>query len=421
MSAKPVRRSTALAAAALAALGALGACSSDSDRASTPSETAGTSAASDPSETSTAGDAGQVNVSLVSGADGEECQVDTDTVAAGPVTFSVVNESATAISEFELLDGAKIVGEKENLAPGLPAVSLTITLGGGDYTVYCPGAANEEIPFTVTGEAAASPTGTAADLLQQGATEYATYVQTQVAGMVTGVQRLQEAVDAGDLDAATSAYATARPFYEKIESDVDGFLVEGADPTSNEGNLDYLVDMRASNIDPAVGWSGFHAVERDLFKKQKITAKTKKYAADLTTNVQRLADVAATLEFKPEDLANGAAGLLEEVQGNKVTGEEEAFSHLDLLDFAGNVEGAQQAFEALKPGLTEIDADLTGTITDRFADVTTMLDGYRDQSALGGYALYTTQLKTSDGPKLSAAVQALQDSLSRLAEKVATA
>ena len=50
-------------------------------------------------------------------------------------------------------------------------------------------------------------------------------------------------------------------------------------------------------------------------------------------------------------LANGAADLIEEVQNTKITGEEEAFSHIDLVDFAGNVEGAQQAFASLRPRL----------------------------------------------------------------------
>ena len=46
----------------------------------------------------------------------------------------------------------------------------------------------------------------------------------------------------------------------------------------------------------------------------------------------------------PRICANGASDLIEEVQNTKITGEEEAFSHIDLVDFAGNVEGAQQAY-----------------------------------------------------------------------------
>ena len=50
-----------------------------------------------------------------------------------------------------------------------------------------------------------------------------------------------------------------------------------------------------------------------------------------------------------------------------------------------------------------------------------LLATYRDNNELGGYVRYTPQLKATDANKLSQTVQALQDSLSRLAEKVATA
>ena len=233
--------------------------------------------------------------------------------------------------------------------------------------------------------------------------------------------KLQRDVDSGDVKAAQEQYGIARPFYEKIESDVEGFALPGFKVGDNHGNLDYLVDMRASTLDPAVGWHGFHAVERDIFGAQRITATTKKLAAELTANVKRLAKLSTTLTYKPEDLANGAAGLLEEVQKSKISGEEEAFSHIDLVDFAANVEGAQQAFAYLEPGLKTVDASLTATIGQRFRAVTTMLDTYRDPKAIGGYVRYTPQLKKADANKLSQTVQALQDSLSNLAAKVATA
>ena len=254
-----------------------------------------------------------------------------------------------------------------------------------------------------------------------GAAQYATYVTSQVDSMVTSVQALSDAVNSGDLTASQKAYAVARPYYERVESDVEGFIKPGGDPTNNADNLDYLIDMRASNLDPAVGWTGFHAVERDLFQAQAITATTKKYATDLVANVQQLATLSKTLTYKPEDLANGAAGLLEEVQTNKISGEEEKYSHIDLVDFAANVEGAQQSYAYLKPGLDKIDATLSTTIDQRFTSVLTMLDTYRDASALGGYKRYTAALKASDANKLSQTVQALQDSLATIAAKVATA
>ena len=399
------RKAISLAALTALCLTGLAACGSDADGEKATKK----------------GGATQVAVTLVSGSDGDVCKLDTDSVAAGPVTFTVKNESAAGITEVELMDGQKILGEKENLAPGLGEVTFTHTLGGGDYEIYCPGATEERVPFTVTGEAAAEPTGDAAELLAAGSKDYTTYVRTQIDSMVVGVENLKKAVDAGDVAKAQQAYADSRPFYEKIESDVEGFVMDGFEPTDNKGNLDYLIDMRASNLDEAVGWSGVHAVERDLFQGKKITAQTKKYAADLVTNVTKLAEVGKTLEFRPEDLANGAAALLEEVQSGKITGEEEAYSHIDLVDFANNVEGAQQAYAALRPGREKVDADLVKTIDGRFTAVTDDLEGYKDPEALGGYRPYTAELKASDGKKLSATVQSLQDVLGRLAEKAATA
>ena len=113
----------------------------------------------------------QVNITLKE----NKVEVDTTEVEAGPVTFTVTNESAPGISECELLYNQKIVGEKENLAPGLDSVSFTVTLNGGDYKIYCPGADNSYTEFKVTGEAAAAPAGSAQDIMQEGVKEYAQY------------------------------------------------------------------------------------------------------------------------------------------------------------------------------------------------------------------------------------------------------
>lgn len=362
----------------------------------------------------------QVAITLT-GDDGGTCQLDADSAAAGPVTFTVTNVSAPAISELEVLAGSRILGEKENLAPGLPPARFTLTLDGGTYQIYCPAAAQQMIDFTVTGKLAARPQGEVADLLAEGTAGYAAYVEQTVDAMLVAVTRLKEAVEADDLEAAQAAYANARPFYERIESDVEGFVLPGTDPTDSSGNLDYLIDMRASNLDPEAGWHGYHAVERDLFEKQAIDAGTKEFAAELVANVARLDDLAKGLTYRPEDLANGAASLLEEVQSGKITGEEEAYSHIDLVDIAGNLEGAQQAFAFLEPGMKKISPELAERINARFAEVRALLDTYRDPQALGGYKVYTAELRARDGKKISQAIQSLQEPLAQIAEKVATA
>ncbi len=359
--------------------------------------------------------ANTVNITMENKDGKDVCTTSATEVAAGPATFNVENKSASSIIEVELLQENRILGEKENLAPGLAPVSFSVNLDGGDYELYCPNGDPEEIDFKVTGEAV-KPSGDTRTLLEAGAKDYGAYVQDQVGYMVDATKKLSEAVDSGDVDAAKKAYATARPFYEKAESAVEQF----GNPKDNSQFLDYLIDMRASNIDKKVGWSGFHAVERDLWKSGKITDGTKKYAKDLAANTVKLDDIVKKLTYTPEDLANGAAGLLEEVQTNKITGEEEAFSHLDLLDFQANVEGAAQAFSNLKPGLEKIDADLVKQIDEQFKNVDTTLDGYRDKSVPGGFKAWTPELRKSDSKKLSQSVQKLQDPLAKLAEKIAT-
>ncbi|WP_246136477.1 iron uptake system protein EfeO [Leekyejoonella antrihumi] len=411
------RRSTVACTVTLAAGLALTACGGGSPNDSSSTTAGATASGAAPVSQG----ASQVNITLTNDGDADTCEIDHPSAKAGAVTFTVINKSATAITEVELQSNQRIIGEKENLAPGLAPVKFTATLTGGTYQVYCPGAKQAMQDFSVTGQATGPTAGSVQAVLAKGTSGYGVYVAGVIGDMGTAVTTLKKAVDSGNVADAKAKYALARPFYEKIESDVDGFVLPGSDPTSNKGNLDYLIDMRGSNLDPEVGWHGFHAIERDLWKNGKITAGTKKQAAALQTDVKTLGKLSEGLTYKPEDLANGAAGLLEEVQTTKIKGEEEAFSHLDLVDFEANVEGAQQAFAFLKPGLTEIDPTLTKTVTAQFKVVERLLDKYRDPSKPGGLVAWTPELRQADAPMLSKSVQGLQDPLSRMAEKVATA
>ena len=397
-----------VAAVAVAATG----CGSNSDSRSGHSSAAPTSGANG---------ATAVNITMTNDGGKAACEVDNASVPAGPVTFKVTNTDAAGISEVELVKDQRILGEKENVAPGLDPVSFTITLDGGKYQVYCPGAATEFTDLTVTGQATAAPAGSTQTILGQGTDEYAAYVINQISLLNEGVKQLDAAVQSGNVNDAKTAYAKVRPSYERSESSVAGFALPGFAVDDNAGNLDYLIDMRESTpVDAKVGWKGFHAIERDLWGPG-IAPQTKAYSTELVGNVGKLVDVVKALRYKPEDLANGAADLLEEVQNTKITGEEERFSHIDLVDFAGNVEGAQQAYAALRPGLQKIDPNLDAQIDGQFKAVQTALDGYRDPASPGGFKLWTPELRAADAPKLTAVIQPLHDSLSQVAQKVATA
>ena len=189
----------------------------------------------------------------VTEADG--CVATPDTVPAGQVTFVITNVDALGVTEVELVSDQRIVGERENLAPGFDS-TFSARLDGGTYEVFCPGASTERTPFTVTGEAAAQSADLTA-LLDQATVDYGTYVDDQITFLLVPVQELADAIKAGDLAAAQAAYVKARPFYERIEPVAESFP-----------DLDPAIDLRVGDVEAGTTWTGFHPIEQALFEKQ---------------------------------------------------------------------------------------------------------------------------------------------------------
>jgi iron uptake system component EfeO len=393
----PSARYLAVLAAAGLCAGTLAACSSSG----------GSAEASDPTGTAGAGgDAHTANVTITAA---KGCELDRTQFAAGGITFKVRNADATAVSEVELLSGQRIVGEKENLPPGLSG-EFAVKVGAGSYTLYCPGAATEKSTITVTGTSTGGDASVAA-LLKTATDNYSKYVSTQVGYLVTAVQKLDTALHGSDLTAAQDAYKEARPFYEKIEPVAESFTI-GTD------SLDADIDARANDV-PASQWKGFHRIEKGLFADKSLTGLAP-FGDGLVTNVKKLQKLTAGLTYQPTELANGAQELMDEVASGKITGEEERYSHIDLLDVANNNEGAEQAFAQLQPALEKIDPTLSATIQARFAALDKLVEGYRSTSDASGYVLFTT-LSKADKRQLAAAVKAVQEPLSKVASKVANA
>jgi iron uptake system component EfeO len=392
------RRAAALVGltAAVTALATLAGCSSSSSSptAASASSTSG-------------GDPRKANVTITAASG---CSTDKLSFPAGALTFDITNKDATAVSEVELQSGQRIVGEKENLPPGFSG-TFSVTVDAGKYTLYCPGAAQENTAITVTGKAAGTGDTDTDTLLSQGTKQYAAYVTSQVGYLVQTTETLQTALQGDNLTAAQNAYMKARPYYEKIEPVAESFTV-GSD------NLDNDIDARVDDV-PASQWEGFHRIEQGLFQDKSLTGLAT-YGAGLLTDVKKLQTLTTGLTYKPFELANGAQDLLDEVASSKITGEEERYSHIDLLDFQANDEGAEQAFAALQPALEKIDPTLTSTITSAFTSLDTLVDTYRTGSNESGFVLYTT-LTTTDKQKLAAAVKAVQEPLSQVAAKVASA
>ncbi|HJQ42991.1 MAG TPA: iron uptake system protein EfeO [Jatrophihabitantaceae bacterium] len=340
------------------------------------------------------------------------CTPDRTEFRAGGITFDVTNKDATAVTEIEVFDGDRIIGEKENLPPGFSG-SFTITASAGTYTLYCPGARVENVTLTVTDVGSSSATNTSgadvAALLKTGVAQYATYVNDQVARLLAASKRLDEALTGKNLAAAQKAYIDARPFYEKIEPVAESFTV-------GKDSIDADIDARANDV-PAAEWRGFHRIEKGLFTDKSLTGLAP-YGTRLVADVAKLQSLTAKLSYQPTELANGAQELLDEVAASKITGEEERYSRIDVLDIAFNVAGSRQAFTQLEPALKKIDAALAGTIDERFDALAKLIDTYRTTADPSGFVRYTA-LTVDDKRTLAAAVKAVQEPLSRVASKVA--
>jgi high-affinity iron transporter len=106
---------------------------------------------SDDATSANGNDAKTVEVSLTDAG----CDPATLTLPAGPTSFKVTNKGADAVTEFEILDGSRIIGEVENITPGLSG-SFSLNLQPGNYTLECPGGDGaEDGKLTVTGSSSA--------------------------------------------------------------------------------------------------------------------------------------------------------------------------------------------------------------------------------------------------------------------------
>lgn len=412
-----LRRATATGALMTALVLLAGACGSGSTTPAAAGGSAATTAASSSAAASSAAagssSGGPVTVSI-SITDAKGCVASPDTVPAGPVTFDVKNLDATGITELELVSDQRIVGERENLTPGFGS-TFSVRVDGGSYEIYCPGGATERTPFTVTGKAAAAGADNQTALLQQAAVDYATYVDNQIEFLLPPVQELAAAIKSGNLEGAQDAYAKARPFYERIEPVAESFP-----------DLDSAIDLRVGDVETGSQWTGFHPIEKALFQTRS-TKGLDRLGVQLLADVKDLQAKAKALSvdtvkgngkgYQPFEIANGASGLLDEVLKSKITGEEEAYSRIDLLDFEANVEGSLQAFATLEPALDEIDQTLVPKISAKFDALSAVLATYRDAKAVGGWVAYPS-LTAADKKKLTDALLAVQEPLSAISAKI---
>ncbi|MEU6226757.1 iron uptake system protein EfeO [Streptomyces sp. NPDC047042] len=334
----------------------------------------------------------------------DKCEVSKKEFPAGHVELAIENKGSKVTEVYVLFPDDRIVTERENIGPGTKQ-KVTAEVKAGDYTIACkPGMKGDGIRQAV--KATGGKVAKRDPRLDAAVAAYRKYSQEQADATVPLARTFAAAIKDGDLEAAKKAYAPSRIGWERTEPVAESF-----------GDIDPKVDTRADGLEAGQKWTGWHRLEKSLWADKKITAEDKTLADQLITDLTDWQKRVGTAEISPTSMANGAKELLDEVATGKVTGEEERYSHTDLVDFKANVEGAQDAYELLKPVAKENDAALVTELDKQFAALNTLLDKYRADKNSYDFTSYD-KVGAADRKELSDAVNSLAEPLSKLAAAV---
>ncbi|MFD4396764.1 iron uptake system protein EfeO [Kitasatospora sp. NPDC058478] len=332
------------------------------------------------------------------------CEVSKTSFPAGHVVLDISNKGAKTTEVYVYGAGDKIITERENIGPGTKA-TINAEIKAGSYEIACkPGMVGDGIrqKITVTGEGAS--TAAADPRLTAAVDAYRTYAQQQADATIPAVEAFAAAIKAGDVEKAKSLYAPSRTGWERTEPVAESF-----------GDVDPKTDTREDKLEAGQEWTGWHKLEKSLWADAKIGDDEKKLADQLVNDLKDWQKKIPEAEITATSMANGAKELLDEVATNKITGEEDRYSHTDLADFQANVEGAQKAYELLKPVAAEKDPELSKTLDSEFTAIQALLAKYKQ--ADGTFTSYD-KVTEAERKTFSDAVNSLGEPLSKLAAAV---
>jgi len=277
----------------------------------------------------------------------------------------------------------------------LAAVALSLSLTACGTTAEKAPQRAADAPKPLTGAEKAQ--------VAKATTEYTKFVQDELAGLVAQTTEFVTALKAGNDDRARAIYPNARSRWERVETIASEF-----------GDLDPAIDAREAGLQKGEEWTGWHRLEKDLWpaRAENYTPLTNTEQAELADKL--LADTKTIqkqgkdLKLTATDIIEGSQGLVEEIAGEKVTGEEEYWSRTDLWDLQSNLDGAWKGFDLLKPVIEGRDAKLATTIDYRFGAVQGLLDATKRADAFVTYDKLTKQQ-----------VKALSDQVNALGESLA--
>jgi iron uptake system component EfeO len=330
------------------------------------------------------------------------CGKPTYTAKAGKITFDAAN-STKRDAEFEILaPGPSIVAEKDPIAIGKSA-TLTVNLPAGEYELRCAlGSDTTTSTLTVTGKGGVAELKVDRTALNDAVAQYRNYIVQQTDLLQERTRNFAAAVESGNVEQAKSLYADARIPWESIEPVAELF-------PESDGAIDSRVDDHDGPDDPE--WTGWHRIEKALWADNS-TEGMAPFAQKLVTDTDDLVTKVKALAIQPGVMTNGAGALIEEAATGKITGEEERYSHTDLVTFQSNIDGAKKIVELITPVLTTAPGGpaLITDINDQFGKVDAIMAKYRTGNTFVSY----DQVSEADRDQLKAALADLSEQLSQI-------
>lgn len=210
-------------------------------------------------------------------ADDSSCVVARESAETGTVTFRIAN-NGSKVSEFYVYGtGDRVIGEVENIGPGLTRQLIVAVPDPGTYQTACkPGMVGDGIrhDFTVTGPAQQRDES---GKLAEAADGYKRYLVSQVTALQETAKTFVAAIEAGDIASAKKQYPLTRTYYERIEPVAESF----------PNDLDPRLDLREADLAAGDAWTGFHRLEKDLWARGP-QPDTNRIADQLLADIEEL-------------------------------------------------------------------------------------------------------------------------------------
>jgi iron uptake system component EfeO len=281
-------------------------------------------------------------------------------------------------------------------------ITLAISAVGLSLSLSACGTPADKAPESLGDEPKAL---TAAEQAQvkKATAEYTEWVQDELDGLVDQTGEFVTAVKAGNDDEARAIYPNARTRWERVETIAAEF-----------GDLDPAIDAREAGLAKGEEWTGWHRLEKDLWPARAedytplTDAEQAELADKLLADTKTIQEQGEDLKITHTDIIEGSQGLLEEIAGGKVTGEEEYWSRTDLWDFQANLDGSRKGFDLLEPVIAGRDAELAAKIEDQFGAVQGLLDATKKGDEFVTYDKLTKEQ-----------VKAMSDAVNALGESMA--